>query len=292
MCKAGKYRLAHINGIILNVYEIGAEGNPLIVMLHGFPDTHQTWKNQFEVLANAGYRVLAPDQRGYGSSHQERAQSDYHLDNLAQDVAALIKDAGYHSAAVVGHDWGAAVAWLTAARFPEIISQLVVINGPNPHAMMLAMLSNPKQFYRTWYLLGFQLPWLPERLLRWSNFKLLVRALRKNSLPNTFPEAHIDSYRQVWSQPGALKGIVDWHRATVRRPPWKPSRYQVAVPTLILWGVHDSFLVRQLATKSARHCTKGEVCFLENAGHWPHLEDSEQANEKICEFLNKNNRRA
>lgn len=272
------------NGIRLQVLQEGPEDGPLVILLHGFPEHAAAWSVHSALLAGAGYRVWAPDQRGYGGSEKPERIADYALDVLAADVVGLIDAAGRERAVLVGHDWGAAVAWWVAARHPERVAKLVAINVPHPAAMRGYAGRSLAQLRKSWYILAFQVPVLPEALASRDDFRLLTRALTGSSRPGTFTEDDLAQYRRAWARPGALRSMLDWYRALLRHPPTTADA-RIAVPTLLLWGVHDVALERGLAQRSIDLCDDGRLVFFEEATHWVHHEEPERVHAAIAGFL-------
>jgi pimeloyl-ACP methyl ester carboxylesterase len=272
-------------GVTLHVARTGPEDGPLVVLLHGFPEFWYGWRNQLGPLAQAGYRVLAPDQRGYNLSEKPRGLSHYTLDALADDVAGLIEAAGRTRAAVVGHDWGGVVAWWLALRHPERVERLAVLNAPHPGVLVEGKWAEPKQLVRSWYVVAFQLPWLPEAGLGAFGGKGLAEALRGTSRPGTFPDEVLARYRASWSQPGALTAMLNWYRAALRAKPRGLPAPRVRVPTLILWGTDDKALRRELANDALSRCDQGRLEFLQGATHWLQHEEPGRVNWLLTEFL-------
>jgi len=257
------------NGVALDVAESGPENGPCVILLHGFPETWLCWRHLIGPLAEAGYRVLAPNQRGYPGSGRPRQVCEYALDVLAGDVVGLIEATGRGKAVVVGHDWGGVVAWWVATRHPERVERLAVLNAPHPVAFRRYLVRHPTQFLRSWYTFFFQLPWLPEALFRRIGRWLLVRT----SCPGAFSEEALDGYQRAWSEPGALTGMIHWYRAALRHRPSAPPDPRVHVPTLLIWGTGDAFLMRGLADASLALCDDGRLAWLEGVTHWvPHEE--------------------
>ncbi len=277
--------MVETNGITLHVAQAGPIAGPLVILLHGFPEFWYSWRHQIGYFAEAGYRVWAPDQRGYNTSDKPQGVSAYNLDLLAKDVIGLIDAAGVERAYLVGHDWGAAVARWVASKYPERLERLVILNVPHPSVMWRMIWRNPAQMLRSWYVAFVQIPRLPEALARVNNWQALVRALRSSSRPGTFSDDDLESYRQAWSQPGAFTAMLNWYRAILRQPP-KPSRNsRIAVPTLMIWGVHDVALERELAQPSIDLCERGQLVFFEDATHWVQHEEPARVNQLIGEFL-------
>jgi pimeloyl-ACP methyl ester carboxylesterase len=162
-------RFASVNGIRLHYVEAGT--GPLVLLLHGFPEFWGSWRHQIPALADAGFRVLAPDLRGYNLSSKPAGVESYRVAELVGDVVGLIRHAGEERATVVGHDWGGAIAWATAMRRGERIHRLIILNAPHP-AAYLRELRRPGQLLRSWYVFFFQLPLLPECLVRARDYAL------------------------------------------------------------------------------------------------------------------------
>ena len=273
------------NGVRLHVRVAGPEDGPLVLLLHGFPEGSYGWRHQVPYLAAAGYRVWAPDQRGYGASDKPERIAAYGLDVLAADVTGLIDAAGRRQAVLVGHDWGGAVAWHVARRSPQRISKLVVLNVPHPSVMRAHLRTNLAQFRRSLYILAFQVPRFPERSLGREDGRALARALVATSRPGTFSEADLAEYRRSWAGPTALRAMLDWYRAALRHPPARGSDPRIAVPTLLVWGAQDRFLGREMAQPSIELCDDGRLVVIESATHWLQHEEPDRVNALIDGFV-------
>lgn len=248
----------------------GPAGAPLVVLLHGFPEFWYEWRKLIGPLAAAGFRVIAPDQRGYNLSDKA---GPYDLRTVTLDVVNLIAAARYEAAHVVGHDWGGAVAWAVAAWHPERVRRLVVINLPHPLAMADALAKfNLRQYLRSSYVGFFQIPALPEWLLGRNNFAALKRGLRGPSQPGSFSNEELDRYAESWARPGALSAMLGWYRAVwLSRRQVLASRAQferIAAPTLLLWGDHDAALGVELAEASVPYMADGRLVRFPQASHW------------------------
>lgn len=209
-----QHREARLDGIRLHWVEAGR--GPLVVLLHGFPEFWYSWRVQISALADAGFRVVAPDQRGYNRSEKPRELRAYRMDALAGDVVALIRHLGEERAVVAGHDWGGAVAWHLARRRPEVLDRLVILNAPHPAAYRRALRTSD-QLLRSWYIFFFQLPWLPELAIRAFDYRVLERVLRRDPVrPDAFTDADVARYKEALSRPGALRGALSWYRANFR----------------------------------------------------------------------------
>jgi pimeloyl-ACP methyl ester carboxylesterase len=274
-----------VTGQRLSVAQAGPSDGPLVILLHGFPEFWFGWRKQIPALAAAGFRVWAPDQRGYAASDKPRNVHDYTIDKLAGDVAGLIVAAGHQRATIVAHDWGGAVAWWLAANNPELVERLVILNVPHPRVLRQMLLTNPLQTLRSWYMFAFQLPWLPEWAARRHRWQSIVKGMQASSRPRTFTEADFEHYRNAWSQPGAMTSMLNWYRAMFRYGAPAPRHSRIIPPTLILWGKQDRFIRPEGAEASLALCDDGRLVFYETATHWLQHEEPDDVNRRIVEFL-------
>jgi len=262
------------NSIRLHAVIAGPQEGDVVILLHGFPDFWRGWINQIVPLAHAGFRVVVPDQRGYNLSDKPKGVREYDLDALAGDVLGIIQSTGRSKVHLVGHDWGAAVAWHTTIQYPEMIDKLVILNVPHPDIMQQTLMGSFGQLRKSWYIFYFQIPWLPETSISRSNFAGGVSALRHSGKPTTFSKADIAAYREAWSQPGAMTGMINWYRAVFRRSlrsGLNTKRLQprpVPVPTLVLWGKDDIALSLEMAQPSLELCAGGKLVVFDDASHW------------------------
>ena len=292
----------HIEHGIVNVGEqrlyaaaAGPARGPLVLLLHGFPEMSYAWRRQMGPLAAAGFRVVAPDQRGYGWSSKPQGRAAYTLDLLAADMVALAQALGHERASVVGHDWGGLVAWTLATRHSAFCERVAILNAPHPATLLPEMLSRPVQVLKSAYIGLFQLPWLPETLLAAHDHRLLEKTLTEHSREGTFSAAELAVYHQAWAMPGALTAMLDWYRALTlpRAPPSSraaasetpPVTVPVTMPVRVIWGDRDRALNASLAERAMAHCLQGEVIHLEHAGHWLHHEEPERVNALLLQFL-------
>lgn len=285
------YPLTHqfilTNDIQLHVVQAGPESGPLVILLHGFPEYWRGWKEQIEALAQAGYRVWVPDQRGYNLSDKPRSVAAYNLATLAADIIGLINAAGREKAVIVGHDWGAAVAWWLGIKHPSRLKKLVILNGPHPIVMGKQLRRNRRQRRRSAYMFFFQIPWLPEFLSRLNHWQPTVAAMKRTAQPGTFSDQDLEGYRHAWSQPGAFTAMLNWYRALFRHAPSLAGQKRVTVPTLLIWGARDAFLGREMAEPSIELCDDGRLVVIEEATHWVQHEESGRVNELLLSFLQK-----
>ena len=283
-----EFRVVHINGIALHVVLAGpASGKPL-VFLHGFPEFWVAWRHQIDHFVSSGHRVIIPDQRGYNSSDKPAGIASYSIDLLARDVVGVLDTVTDSKAFIVGHDWGAGVAWYLAARYPERVSRAAMLSVPHPRIFIKNLIMNPAQLRRSWYVLFFQLPWLPECILRRRDWALLVGALRNTSPPGVFSDPDLEQYKKSWARKGALTAMLNWYRAALFSPSKfavDPETSRVKVPALLIWGKNDQFAGEVMARESLQYCDDGRLELLETAGHWVHHEEPTQVNTLLSQFF-------
>lgn len=273
-----------VNGMTLHVVEAGEPGNPLLVLLHGFPEFWWAWRHQITPLAEAGYHVVVPDQRGYNRSDRPQDISAYHADTLAADVAALADTFGADRFDLVGHDWGAVITWWVAANYPDRLKRLVVMDGPHPDTWGRQMLKHPTQALKSTYAAFFHLPWLPEATLGAFDFAGLKTMMRGSAKPGAFEPGALDRYVEAWSHDGSLTAMLNYYRALRERVAGgEPAR--IAPPTLILWAEHDAALEGHVAEAGLALCDQGKLEFVADASHWLHLEQPERINRRVIEWL-------
>ncbi|MBB4638323.1 alpha/beta fold hydrolase [Longimicrobium terrae] len=273
---------AVVNDVRLHWVEAG--DGPLVVLLHGFPEFWYGWRKQIPALAAAGFRVVAPDLRGYNLSAKPAGIRPYRVQALVDDVAALIHHLGARQAHVVGHDWGGIVAWWLAMVHPECIDRLAVLNAPHPPAFSREIRRNPKQMLASWYAGFFQLPALPEAALRARDYAALLGIFRAESVrPGAFSEDDLQRYRESASQPGALTAMLNYYRAATRyRPP--PTRI-IPHDTLLIWGVRDQALTIELTEGLEAWAPRLRIERIPEASHWVASEYPDPVNQLLTGFL-------
>lgn len=277
-----EHQRVEANGLNFHVATAGPATGPLVMMLHGFPEFWYGWRHQMGALADAGFRVAAPDQRGYGQSDKPRGVPSYGLDTLADDVIALAAALGHAEFTVVGHDWGGMVAWHLAGRNPEEVKQTVILNAPHPATFSSYAFTHPLQFLRSMYVGFFQVPWLPETALRANGCAALKMALTGTSNPGTFTEAELVHYQEAWERAGALTAMLNWYRAM---PLERLERARIATPLQVIWGDSDTALGKGMAEAGAAWCDQSQVVHLKGATHWLHHERASTVNALLTEFL-------
>ncbi len=285
MTKGREHTYRTINGIRLHVVQQGPADGELVILLHGFPEYWHGWRKQMDELAGQGYLVWAPDQRGYNLSDKPETVSAYRVDKLAADIAGLIRTSVWGKAIVVGHDWGGIVAWNIGRRHPELVDRLVILNAPHEAAMGRYTPKHPLQLLRSSYAGFFQLRGVPEKALGAGGYKPMKSMLKGSSRPGTFTEADLVHYEEAWSQPRALRSMINWYRANVKTLFAPETPHRVPIPVLVIWGARDPFLGRELALESLEFCDAGRVIYFENATHWVHLEEAARVNSLLTDFF-------
>ena len=269
---------------VLNVAEAGS--GPAVLLLHGFPDRWQLWRHQIPVLVDAGFRVIAPDLRGFGESDRPDAVNDYGLRQLVGDVRGLLDACEVERAAVVGHDWGAGLAWTVASFLPDRVTALVPISVGHGRTRAAA---GEEQRRLSWYMLWFLFPGVAEQVLPaedWAAFRAWVRT---GSRPGSDPEVE----RQIadLSRPGALTAALNWYRANIR-----PEQYvvlsspgdlpKITCPTMGIWSDGDPYLGEVQMTASAER-VRGPWRYerLTGVGHWIPVQAPDRLNALLVDFL-------
>ena len=270
-----------VNDISFEVATTGA-GERLALLLHGFPEHAFSWRFQMPLLAKIGYRVWAPNLRGYGGTDSPPGIEAYKTESLVEDVAGLIRAAGAKETVLIGHDWGGWLAWLVAMQYPELIQRLVVLNEPHP-ARFLREFKKPSQFFRSWYMLFFQIPRLPEFLLGIRRGRVIAKTIRWTAAdPSRFPDDVIEVYRRNAARRGGLNAMLNWYRALFRGGGLERSRHagfpKIQTPTLFIWGDADRFFCAGTMRGIEQYAPNLTFRALPGVSHWAQQEAPEAVN--------------
>jgi epoxide hydrolase 4 len=269
-------------GLRMGFVQAGSPERPAVLLLHGFPEFHYSWRHQIPAFVNAGYRVVAPDQRGY---NQTGKHGPYDVATLASDIRQLQGALGITRSQVVGHDWGACVAYEFAHRFRERVQKLAIMNGLHLNALADHMKVSRTQLRRIWYIFFFQLPWLPERALRSKDYAFLEQLLGR--VPG-MSAADVARYKHACAQPGALSAMLGWYRAVFRtalRELARPYIRNVPAETLLLWGMRDAALEYGVNDTLPRYVPNLRTHQIASADHWVQLEAPDEVNDVLLSFL-------
>jgi pimeloyl-ACP methyl ester carboxylesterase len=280
------------SGLHMRIARAGA--GPLVIMMHGFPECWYSWRHQMRALSDH-FDCVALEMRGYGETDAPVGVHHYTLDKLVGDAADLIEALGHQRAIVIGHDWGGAVAWATAMMRPDVVERLVVMNCPHPERMNQALRRNPRQMIRSWYMLFFQIPRIPEWILRRRNYQALIRALRDGTIQkNVFTESDFDYFRAAFRRPYSLTAAINYYRGNFRsgfmaRPgsnDWIDRK--ISAPTLLIWGEQDFALGKELTYDMSRLFSGPfEIKYIPDSGHWVQQEKPELVNQYLRDFLGR-----
>jgi len=275
------------NGFDFAVDEAG-DGDRLALCLHGFPESRYSWRRQLPLLADMGYRAWAPDLRGYGETEPKpQAVSAYVIDRLMEDVAALIDASGARTVTLIGHDWGAGLAWTFAANRVRPLERLVIMNVPHPAVMSSHLRRSWGQLRKSWYMFFFQLPGLPEWVTTANDASAVRRAFHGMAVDKSnFTAEVLDRYAADAQRPGAMTGMINWYRAALRlggklRGPWPV----IETPTLVIWGEEDAALGVELLDGTEAYVRELTVRRLPNVSHWVQQEAPDQVNAILRTWL-------
>jgi len=273
------------NGIKLHIVLSGPVNGEPLLLLHGFPEYWGGWTRQIPALAEAGYRVIVPDQRGYGQSDVPRGVAAYALPELAKDVVGLMDALGHETFHLAGHDWGAVVAWTVGMTYPERVRKLAILNVPHPAVMFAFLKKSPRQMLKSWYIAFFQIPGLADWLLARDDFALTARLLIGSGKRGTFSRPELEEYKKAWTASGGLTGMINWYRALARKRPALPGNPRLPMPVLILWGKNDVALSAEMASASLEFCENGQLVYFENATHWVQHDEAEAVSARLAKFF-------
>lgn len=273
------------NGLTFEVAEAG-QGDRLALCLHGFPELHYSWRHQMPLLAQLGYRVWAPNMRGYGGTSRPKRKKDYRLDNLTADVAALIDASGAKEVTLLAHDWGALVAWQFAIQQVRPLTRLVIMNVPHPLCGRRE-LKHWRQLKKSWYMFFFQLPRLPERMLGRDDAQPISRIFRESAVNKyRFTREEAEPYRAAAAQPGALTAMVNYYRALFQtRDGLRLGDGIVHVPTLVIWGEQDLAIDIHVLDGMDQYVPDLTVRRFPNASHWVQQDIPDEVNAALKEWL-------
>jgi len=279
---------AQIGSVKLH-YATAGNGEKLVVLLHAFPEFWYSWRHQIRALSDE-YTVVAPDMRGYNLSDKPPRVEDYSIDKLVDDVCGLIRHFGREQAAVVGHDWGASVAWAVAQKHPEFVWKLCAMQVP-PMAIWKKN-QTFKQFLASWYMFFFQIPRLPEWLLSRGDFSILANSLKTGTIEKEiFNAKEIAEYKKAWSEPGALSSGLNYYRANILKRLFgkTPAGEKIKVPTLFIYGEKDAAILPETVAGIAEiiDAPFSEIR-IPDAAHWVQQEAAEIVNDSLREFLAEN----
>ena len=285
-------RFIDANGLRF-AYDEAGSGPDIALCLHGFPESRFSWRYQLPVLAEAGWHAVAPDMRGYGETSRPLARSAYRLTHLVEDAAALFDAFGARRRLLVAHDWGALVAWHFAIARARPLDGLIIMNVPHPAVFQRVLRTSLAQLGRSWYVFFFQLPFLPEAMLRARGARAVGEAFRGMAVNKAaFPEEVLAHYRDNASQPGALTAMINYYRANFLTLASPRVSTAIDVPVLMIWGEQDTALGLELTEGYEPYVRDFTLRRLPGVSHWVQQEAPEQVNTRLVEWLGEKGLRA
>lgn len=261
-----------------------------VLLLHGFPEFWYSWRHQIPALAGAGFRAVAPDLRGWGETDKPRGVAAYRISALLGDLKGLVEALGGAPVHVVGHDWGGGLAWLFAHQYPALTRSVTSLNAPHPKGFAQVMKAHPRQVALSWYMAFFQIPWLPETLLRLNVRHSMKSAFSKAVHKDAFSTADIDAYTENASRPFALTAGINYYRAAARYGVERELSGPITaqnLPAQVIWGAQDAFLVKANAESARPWFADCTVRYVPDSGHWVQFERPDLVNRDLLEFLKR-----
>ncbi len=288
MKESWKHEFVNVDGLRMHYVTQGT--GKLVLLLHGFPDFWYVWRYQIPELARH-FRVVAPDLRGYNKTDKPSGVEDYRLHLLAGDILGLVKALGETRAIIVGHDWGGVVAWSLAAFNPAQIEKLVIMNAPHPNAYISKARFSLGQLQKSWYFFFFQTPDIPEEVLSRDNYSFLRNMVKLSFVKKeAITDEDLKLSSEAWSQPGALKAMLNYYRANMTPSILFSERIaafpKITAPTFIIWGEQDVALSKRLLENTEEYVDAScSIKWVPDCGHWVQLEQPRLVNECMEEFL-------
>jgi pimeloyl-ACP methyl ester carboxylesterase len=252
--------------------------------LHGFPESRFSWRYQLPFLAAQGWRAVAPDLRGYGQSSRPTGKAAYHIDHLVDDVVGMFDALKPRRKLLVAHDWGAVIAWVVAMRRAVDLDGLIVMNVPHPTVFGELISHYRPQQLKSWYVAFFQIPWLPEFLLRQNRADGIAKAFLNMAIDKgAFPPHVLEEYRKNALISGALTAMINYYRANLKI--LEETSPPIDVPTLMLWGEEDTALDIKLTEGYGPHVKDFTLVRFPNVSHWVQQEAPVPVNTAMLEWL-------
>jgi pimeloyl-ACP methyl ester carboxylesterase len=279
---AWRHEYINTNGIKLH-YVTQGEG-PLMLMLHGFPEFWYSWRHQIPEFAK-DFKVVALDLRGYNDSDKPAEQSAYVMAEFIKDVEGVVRGLGYDKCVLVGHDWGGAIAWNFAYAHPEMVERLIILNLPHP-AKFAEGLRTPQQLLRSSYIFFFQLPWLPEMMLKSADYQPIETAFKSMAVDKSaFTQENLQAYKDAVAKPGAMTAMLNYYRNAFEQGILRQDWRVLEVPTLMIWGENDTALGKELTYGTEAYVRNFQINYIPNCSHWVQQEQPQLVNHYMREFL-------
>ncbi len=283
------HKFATVNGVRLHYVEAG-EGDQLLVLLHGWPEFWYSWKFQIAHFSKK-YRVIAPDLRGFNESDKPKGVNAYKASVVAKDIVELIKFLGHEKATIIGHDWGGAITWKLLDSFRESVEQAFILNCPEPSVMIRHLKSNPKQMLKSAYIFLFQIPVLPQYVLKLSLREVYKREVMGRVFnKSAFQEGDIDKYVEAMGKKGAIDATINYYRAGMQlafKSDKKMNNEQNDLPNIhLIWGESDHVLSKEMILDTKRKYSKNTTLdFIPQCSHWVQNDAHDEVNKIIDKYL-------
>lgn len=281
MMKKEKIKLHDVS---LSVITAGPRDGRPVLILHGFPERAESWKEQIELLSNKGFFVVAPVLRGYGDSDHPEGIKNYSLDKIGNDVIQLMDHFKIKKSFLMGHDWGCMVSWYLLSFFEERFEKAILMNSPHWKVFRKNLLTNPKQVLKSWYILAIQLPFIPEKLIGLNGYKDFAATVAKSSLRAPYPKDELEALVKEWKEKKSMSSMLNWYRAAKYSP--RGGKKEIQIPVSLIWGERDPFVSKKMGKESLEFCKNGEFVVFKGAGHWPHHECKDELNSLILSKFN------
>jgi len=280
-------RQIRANGLTFTLDEAG-EGDDVALFLHGFPESRRSWRRQLPFMADLGWRAVAVDMRGYGQSDRPSGKAAYTLDKLTADVGALFDVLGARRRLLVGHDWGAVVAWAAAIEQVRPLDGLIIMNVPHPAVFARHLRRTPSQLLKSWYVFFFQLPGLPELMTTTNGARVVERAFTQGVAdPSIFSPEDLKVYRDNALTPGAMTAMINYYRANAAYLGGadRTMTRRIETPTLMIWGEKDAFLDVGLTEGYGPYVSDFTLHRLPSVSHWVQQEAAADVNRLMAAWL-------
>ena len=288
-------RVGLATGVTLNVAFAGPEDAPAVILLHGFPESHRTWREVVPRLEDR-FRLIMPDQRGFAGSDRPQDMAEYAADKLIDDIFALAEATGVEDFALAGHDWGGAIAWPAAFRNDPRLTKLAIVNAPHPLIFQKSLIEDEEQRAASQYINWFRMPGA-DKAIEAMGFDVFFQKTMENHIPSgSMPEEERRQYIADWSQPGGMLPMLNWYRAsrlivpppgaTVPLPDFLLRAFpKIHVPTLVVWGMKDSALLPLQLDGLDDLVDDLRIVRLPRVGHFAPWEAGEQVGDALRDFL-------